>query len=89
MKRYLLFRGLDHYPHGGMQDFVKDFDSIDEARNHLKQFKINQYKNCYTYEDQPNDSNWLSIDFWDTEWAHIYDIEHRKTAWQLIEHITK
>lgn len=31
MKRYLLFRGDDYYPMGGMYDFEGDFDSVSEA----------------------------------------------------------
>ena len=32
MKRYLLFEGYEFYPAGGWLDFVKDFDSVDEAK---------------------------------------------------------
>ena len=28
MKKYLLFRGYDYYPAGGIQDFKKDFSSL-------------------------------------------------------------
>lgn len=32
MKRYLLFKGDEHYPSGGWKDFIGDFDSIKAAR---------------------------------------------------------
>lgn len=31
MKRYLLFAGDHYYPSGGMDDFIKDFDTQNEA----------------------------------------------------------
>lgn len=31
MKKYLLFTGDTYYPSGGWDDFVDDFDSIEEA----------------------------------------------------------
>lgn len=31
MKRYLAFFGHEYYPMGGMEDFIGDFDSVDEA----------------------------------------------------------
>lgn len=31
MKRYWLFTGYSHYPHGGMRDYINSFDSIDDA----------------------------------------------------------
>lgn len=30
MKRYLLFKMDCYYPMGGMNDFIKDFDSLEE-----------------------------------------------------------
>jgi hypothetical protein len=35
-KRYLLFSFDGYYPSGGWDDFVKDFDSLDEAKDHFK-----------------------------------------------------
>lgn len=32
MKRYLLFGGADYYPGGGMNDFMGDYDTIEEAQ---------------------------------------------------------
>jgi hypothetical protein len=33
MKNYLVFIGLYYYPNGGMEDFIEDFDTLDEAKN--------------------------------------------------------
>lgn len=35
MKRFLVFAGDTYYPVGGMDDFLKDFDSMDEALKYL------------------------------------------------------
>lgn len=32
MKKYLLFAGPNYYPSGGLDDLVKSFDSIEEAK---------------------------------------------------------
>lgn len=32
MKRYLCFAFEEYYPEGGMNDFRKDFDDIEEAK---------------------------------------------------------
>lgn len=36
MKKYLLFRFSRYYPLGGFDDFVKDFDTIEEVVEYLK-----------------------------------------------------
>ncbi|PHJ53868.1 hypothetical protein VF04_35065 [Nostoc linckia z7] len=33
MKRFFLFAADTHYPNGGMIDFVRDFDSAEEAKS--------------------------------------------------------
>jgi hypothetical protein len=32
MKKYLLFAGVDHYPAGGIGDYICDYDTIEEAK---------------------------------------------------------
>ena len=32
MKRFLAFRGAIHYAAGGMNDFLGDFDTLEEAK---------------------------------------------------------
>lgn len=51
MKRFLLFAYADYYPSGGMNDFVKDFDSIEE----LKKWADNEVDNAinpFTCDDR-------------------------------------
>jgi hypothetical protein len=31
MKRYLLFCGHNYYPHGGWDDFIGSYDTLEEA----------------------------------------------------------
>lgn len=35
LKRYLLFAGYDHYPHGSWNDFVGSFDELEKAKKGL------------------------------------------------------
>jgi hypothetical protein len=44
MKRYLLFAGDDYYPAGGFEDFIKDFDSIEDAENCLPTLSFDWYQ---------------------------------------------
>ncbi len=49
MKRFLIFAGNDHYPSGGMGDFIDDFDTIDEVKDYM----INAlYFDWYQFYDQ-------------------------------------
>lgn len=36
MKRYLLFSGCDYYPSGGVEDFVRSFESPKAIEQHLR-----------------------------------------------------
>ena len=35
MKKYLLFAGANYYPNCGVEDFVKDFSTIKEAKEYF------------------------------------------------------
>lgn len=39
MKRYLAFVGDAYYPRSGIQDFIGDFDNIEEAENTALKYK--------------------------------------------------
>lgn len=41
MKRYLAFEGSEYYPEGGWDDFVGDYDSIEEALKAIKEKQVN------------------------------------------------
>ncbi len=60
MKRYLAFYGYIYYPNGGMNDFVGDYDTKDEAIKAIDE----AHK-----ENHPNDPDWYN-----SSWSHIWDI---------------
>ena len=41
MKRYLAFHGLKYYPFGGMNDFVGDYPTLEDAKSAIQ---LNQVK---------------------------------------------
>lgn len=55
MKQYFAFYGDCYYPSGGMDDFIGDFDTEEEALQAIKK----EYAKIITY-----DSFWSQI--WDT-----------------------
>jgi hypothetical protein len=55
MKQYFAFYGDCYYPSGGMDDFIGDFDTKEEAFQAIKK----EYAKIITY-----DSFWCQI--WDT-----------------------
>jgi hypothetical protein len=57
MKRYLIFRGEQYYPSPGMQDFLTDADTINEAIDLLRA------------ERDEDDFDWAHI--YDTEQREI------------------
>jgi hypothetical protein len=44
MKRFFLFSGDNYYPSGGWSDFVKDFDTVSEAKSHILQNRADWYE---------------------------------------------
>jgi hypothetical protein len=63
MKRYLAFYGDDYYPSGGMSDFVKDCDTLEECEKEIEQ----KHK-----ENRPDDDEWA----W--AWKQIWDSHKRE-----------
>ena len=59
MKRFLLFCFENYYPLGGMNDFVKDFDSTKEALDHA----------------QDNLHELLKDSVYDYAWIQVFDTE--------------
>ena len=53
MKRYLLFSGDDYYPRGGVEDFVRSFESMSAITQHLK--------DLYEKGEEPDWANALDI----------------------------
>ena len=64
MKRFWLFAGDHYYPSGGIQDFIGDFDDLEDARAKVRHHREN--------------STWgLDPDF-TYDWYHIVDMDTRK-----------
>lgn len=61
MKRYLLFGGNNYYPSGGAEDFINDFDSIEETNQCIIQ-RSSEEKEFFTECDI---------------WYNILDTENR------------
>lgn len=61
MKRYLAFYGAVYYPSGGMDDFIGDFDTKEEAIEGIqKHHKEESYSGT-----------------WEYAWANVYDTKDR------------
>lgn len=75
MKRYLAFFGRDYYPCGGMDDFVNDFDTIEEGIDAIE--KIVEQSKVPDWSTPEEEIAYI----WEFSWAHIYDTETRKEVW--------
>lgn len=69
MRRYVLFGSSRHYPEGGWNDFVQDFDSESEA--------VAAGKELVAWHDEWMDLLATSKLYVDVEWWHVADIENR------------
>jgi hypothetical protein len=65
MKRYLAFYGDNYYPHGGMNDFVGSYDTLDEAKDAVQVEHIRR-------TNPPH--KWKGSDMW----AHIFCSKHEE-----------
>ena len=48
MKTYLVFKGYTYYPSGGMEDFVGDYETLEEAKKALGE--IDEYEWGHIYD---------------------------------------
>jgi len=62
MKQYLAFYGDSYYPSGGMDDFVGDYDTKEEAIESIEKAHL---------KHRPNDKAWE----WD--WGNVWDSKDR------------
>jgi len=60
MKRFLAFRNSVYYAAGGMNDFLGDFDTLEEAQKAVRGGN-DKWENDWWNEKEDND------------WGHIYD----------------
>jgi hypothetical protein len=82
MKRFWLFAGEDYYPRGGMEDFIGDFDSLDEAKAvFVVKLREEPYIDTNTYCREHGESR-LYIYSSDYEWGQVVDAQTGK-RWRL------
>ena len=59
MKKYLAFYGAVYYPSGGMDDFIGDYETLEEAIQAInKKHKEDSYRETWEYA-------WANV--WNTE----------------------
>jgi hypothetical protein len=77
MKRYAIFSIAHYYPSGGMNDFHKDFDTLQEA--------VDEWENGLMKDADP-----LSKVIKDCSWSvEIWDMEENKKVWDMHEEYDK
>jgi hypothetical protein len=73
MKRYLLFMGDDYYPEGGMNDFVGDYDTVEDAIQAEKEEHLKSFTPTSIYSES---------EFLQSKrqycWSHVYDTESKE-----------
>ena len=57
MRRYLIFKGDDYYPKGGMDDFVIDYETIGECKIYIN----------FMYKKWTKEVSDLWVQIYDTE----------------------
>ncbi len=67
MKRYLVFYGWVYYPEGGIDDFIGDFEDLNEAVSCIEE-RLKQ-------ETEMTES-------WDYLFGHIWDSQTRVKVWE-------
>lgn len=80
MKRYLLFAGAKHFPHGGAKDLIYPADSIQDCKEFYDKELKREYEQVkFGYKDF---DSWLLLAK-DVSWAHIYDTHQNIIVWDL------
>ena len=70
MKRFFAFCGDNYYPSGGMDDFIGDFDTVEEAISAVT---------AKVENDFPDDER--KAYQWRYHWAHIWDCQDNIEVW--------
>lgn len=66
MKRYFVFYGRRNYPFGGMNDFIGDFEEVEQAKHFQKEI-YDKEKEQFGYDD----------DFVEDVWFQIFDTQEK------------
>jgi len=75
MERYLLFRGRNYYPSGGIDDLVGDYKTLIEAINAANEDILKDYDNRIDTKKE-----YLEYEK-EYSWGHIYDTVTRSKVW--------
>jgi hypothetical protein len=76
MKNYLLFRGYTYYPSGGWQDFIEDFDCVEDTLTALvSRQRLSRRRDHYPPGSwQRNDGPLYEYE-WDFQWYQVVDLQ--------------
>ena len=77
MKRYLAFFGEQYYPLGGMDDFIGDFNTQEDAVEAIESALTESKKNALDF--------FTKHPKWCSHWADIFDTETREKVYTTIE----
>lgn len=80
MERYLLFRGRNYYPSGGIDDLIGDYKTLALAIEAAKEDIVKDYG--YTIFDTEQEY----IDYEkENSWGYIYDTQTKTKVWEQKE----
>lgn len=74
MKKYVAFKGYRYYPSYGVCDFIGSFDNLQEAREHVKTYKTEDF-DCTYWWGQIVD---MSGEYPVVVWAYDYGCDFEK-----------
>ena len=79
MERYLLFRGRNYYPSGGIDDLIGDYPTLELAIEAANSDILKDWE----YSKFGYDSQQEYIDYEkEYSWGHIYDIQTKSKVWE-------
>lgn len=78
MKNLLLFGGENYYPDGGFDDFLGDFDNMQDVEKRIK-LAIKSY---IISEKDGAGLEGLELNPYVAHWFHVFDIAQKKIVWR-------
>lgn len=80
MKRYFAFYNQDYYPAGGMNDFIGDFATLDEAISAITEKDLAFRHAVKKNWEKLGNKTYVIVPFED-HWGHIWDTETNTEVW--------